>query len=128
MKVLQENLILRISIISFILTFIHVVINRLFTNSVQLELIAVLHLFFFVGLMFSSLYAIKIYKLNKEKLWLAYLTNIFIKFFLILGFIYFVKSYYSISKINALLHIFSWFFIYLFFEVRIILKEVKNIG
>ena len=120
------NLVFKVSIIGVVLFFLHVLLNYILSITIEFKLICVLQLFYSASLLFSCLYVVKKNREDKEKLWVAYLTVVSVKFFLTLGFIYFIKSFFGIEKTEALVHIFLWFFIYLFFEVKIIMKEVKK--
>lgn len=105
---------------------IHFILCLLFFKSFPLITVGIIHLFYFISLFLACYYVINQYNKSEDKLWIAYLLVVTIKFFISLGFVYLVKEVYKIGKIQALVHLFIWFFAYLLIEVLLIVNSIRS--
>lgn len=117
----------KLSLVYLVLLTTHVILNFLIIESINISALLGFQLFYGVTLFLSVFYMKTGMKKDSSKLWINYMSIVSIKFFLFLGFIFGMKWYFEISKIQALIHVFIWFFIYLFIEVKLILREIKSI-
>ena len=117
----------KLTFVSLTLLITHLVLNFLIEKSITYPAILGFHLFYSLTLFFSILYIKKGILKDSERIWVNYLSIVSIKFFLFLGFVFGMKWCFEISKTQALVHVFLWFFIYLFVEVKLILEELKTI-
>lgn len=117
----------KLSVICFVLLTVHLMLNFLVVEPISFLSLLGFQMFYALSLFLSVLYMKKGIKKDSSRIWINYMSIVSIKFFVFLGFVFGMKSYFEISKIQALTHVFSWFFIYLFIEVKLILSEIKTI-
>lgn len=117
----------KLTVVSLTLLIVHLGLNFLIENSISFIVVFGFHSFYWLTLFLSVLYIKKGLLKDTERVWVDYLSVVSIKFFLFLGFIFGMKWCFEINKIQALVHVFLWFFIYLFVEVKLILDELKGL-
>ncbi len=116
---------LRLVVVGGILFVIHFVLNLSLDAGVPLSFIASLHSFFLLFLILIYWIVDKKSLKNYDRIWVIYIGGISIKFFSLLAYIYLLKSVYDLSKDQALLHVFLWFFAYLIVEIQVLMKILK---
>lgn len=117
----------KLTIVSLVLLTVHLVLNLLINDSISFVAVLSLQLFYSITLFFAVSYIKRGLLKDSERVWVIYLGIVSIKFFVFLGFIFGMKWYFEINKVQALIHVFLWFFIYLFIEVKFILNELQII-
>ena len=117
----------KLTIVSLVLLTAHLILNLLINDSISFVAVLSLQLFYSITLFFAVSYIKRGLLKDSERVWVIYLGIVSIKFFVFLGFIFGMKWYFEINKVQALIHVFLWFFIYLFIEVKFILNELQII-
>ncbi len=115
---------IEIYIFGITMLLMHLLINQITSAPIALQAIISIQLFFFSSLIIVKSYMTRKMKKDSARLWTYYLASFFLKFFIFLFFIYQFKNYFEITKQQALLHIFLWYFVYLFYEMRMLVKEI----
>lgn len=117
----------KLTIVSLVQLIAHLILNLLINDSISFVAVFSLQLFYSITLFFAIFYIKRGLLKDSERVWVIYLGIVSIKFFVFLGFIFGMKWCFEINKIQALIHVFLWFFIYLFIEVKLILNELQVI-
>lgn len=111
--------------IGVLICLVHILINYLLAIKVSLSFIVCLHLFYLVFLVLTNWIIAKKSVKNYDRVWVVYIGIASIKFFTFLGYIYWLKTAFEISKTQALLHVFLWFFVYTLIEIKALMKILK---
>jgi len=123
----KRSIFFKLSVICFFFLIVHLSLNILVPKPVSFFVVIDLQLYYSLTLFLSVLYIVKGIKKDPNRLWVNYMVIITVKFFLFLGFVFGLQWYFKISKMQALINVFVWFFIYLFIEVKLIINEIKLI-
>ena len=117
---------LEIYIFGCVTLLTHLAINLTSITPIELPALLSIQFFFFTFLLFVKGYMVKKKEKDASRLWVDYIFIVTIKFFIFLVFIYFLKNYFEIKKQEALIHIFLWLFIYLFYEIRFSIHKLQD--
>lgn len=123
----ESNSLSKLSLISLILFLIHAAMNLLIPEPINFLAVVLLHLFFSLSIFLTVFYMKRGKQKDANQIWVSYVFTILMKFGFFLNFIFAIKYYFEVSKAQALLHIFVWFFIYFYIEVKMILEVVKTV-
>jgi hypothetical protein len=118
----------KLTFFSLILFVVHLVLNLLVAEPISFFLVVILHFFYYITLVFSVSFMKTGDPKDSSRIWINFLVTVFVKFAVFLGFILGIKTYFEISKTQALLHVFIWFFIYFFIEMKMILETIKTVN
>ncbi len=113
----------KIFIVGLALTVTHLLINQITPYPIQLSALFSVQLFFLSFLLFVKTFMAKQNKKDSSKVWANYILIMGLRFVLVLLFVYLMKNYFDVKTQQALLHIFLWFFIYFFYEIKILKKN-----
>jgi len=115
-----------ISIFGALMLLSHLIINQITPYPISIYTLIGIQAFFFGFLIFVMTYMSQKKKKDAARLWVDYLFIVTLKFFIFLIFIFFLKKYLGITKSQALPHIFLWFFLYLFYEVKTLINKINT--